>query len=284
MQLGFLHFETRDPGAWDAFLTDVLGLSAVGGGRYRMDDHAWRFQITEGPTDDLHTVGWEMTPDELSAALSRLDEAGVPATPTDPAERGVAQRVYLRDPAGVPVELVTGMARVDSPFQSERVRSGFVADDLGLGHLVITAPDPAASRRFYEGLLGFRLSDHIRCEYYGYPVDLAFFHVGPRHHSLAFGGPQRKRLHHFMLEARRMDDVGLAWDRTIRHGLRIMQTLGRHPNDRMFSFYAQTPGGFQVEVGWGGREIDDEDWEPMTYDRISEWGHHPPGAVFGRER
>ncbi len=33
---------------------------------------------------------------------------------------------------------------------------------------------------------------------------------------------------------------------------RIMHTLGRHPNDRMFSFYARTPSGFQFEVGWGG--------------------------------
>ena len=36
-----------------------------------------------------------------------------------------------------------------------------------------------------------------------------------------------------------------------------MQTLGRHPNDRMFSFYAKTPSGFQFEFGWGGREVDD---------------------------
>jgi hypothetical protein len=55
-----------------------------------------------------------------------------------------------------------------------------------------------------------------------------------------------------------------------------MQTLGRHPNDRMFSFYARTPSGFQFELGWGGRQVDDATWTPTTYDHISEWGHHPP--------
>jgi Glyoxalase/Bleomycin resistance protein/Dioxygenase superfamily len=70
--------------------------------------------------------------------------------------------------------------------------------------------------------------------------------------------------------------VGLAFDRALRGGVRIAQTLGRHPNDRMFSFYAKTPSGFQFECGWGGRIVDDATWEPTTYDRISEWGHHPP--------
>jgi hypothetical protein len=73
-----------------------------------------------------------------------------------------------------------------------------------------------------------------------------------------------------------MDDVGLAFDRALGSGVRIMQTLGRHPNDRMFSFYAKTPSGFQFELGWGGREIDDATWQPAEHDRISEWGHHPP--------
>ena len=48
-----------------------------------------------------------------------------------------------------------------------------------------------------------------------------------------------------------MDDVGLAFDRALRGGVRITQTLGRHPNDRMFSFYAKTPSGFHFELGWG---------------------------------
>jgi hypothetical protein len=83
-----------------------------------------------------------------------------------------------------------------------------------------------------------------------------------------------------MFEVKSVDDVGLALDRTWRSGLRIMQTLGRHPNDRMLSFYAKTPSGFQFEYGWGGREIDDANWDATkSYDHISEWGHQPPQFV-----
>lgn len=43
----------------------------------------------------------------------------------------------------------------------------------------------------------------------------------------------------------------------------------------MISFYLQTPAGFQVEVGYGGRLVG-PDWnEDIRYDRISAWGHQP---------
>ena len=52
--------------------------------------------------------------------------------------------------------------------------------------------------------------------------------------------------------------------------------LGRHPNDRMFSFYVHTPSGFLLEFGAGGIVVDDADWEIKSYTRLSEWGHHHP--------
>nr|ART38240.1 F328 [uncultured bacterium] len=167
---------------------------------------------------------------------------------------------------------------------SPLARSGFVADEHGLGHLVVSAPDSAATAAFYQDLLGFRLSDRIVCEFYGYPVDITFLHTNPRHHSLAFGGPQPKRLHHFLLEVKSLDDVGAALDRAVAAGVRIAQMLGRHPNDRMVSFYAFTPSGFQFEYGWGGRMVDDATWQPTVHDRISEWGHHPPERYAPRRK
>ena len=282
MQLGFLEFEVSDVDAWTRFLTDVLGTQSVGGGRFRLDGHAWRLQLLEGPADDLSAVGWEFEEDGLDAALARLKGGGFSPVEGDAAERGVNRRFTLLDPAGIPVELVSGMARASTPFESTRVSGGFVADEEGLGHVVLSAPDKEQSRVFYQDLLGFGLSDHIVCEIYGYPVDLSFFHANARHHSLAFGGPQPKRLHHFMLEAQSMDEVGRCYDRTIRSGARIMQTLGRHPNDRMLSFYARTPSKFQFEFGWGARKVS-LGWEPTTYHQISEWGHHPPQLAFSKK-
>lgn len=279
MQLGFLEFEVSDPGAWHGFLVDQLGL--VGEGRYRLDDRAWRIGVVEGPGDDLATVGWELDPEDLDRAAATLRRLGVPFEEADPVPRSVERRLRLVDPGGVPTELVCGMARAVPP-ETPLVPSGFVAGELGLGHAVLTAPDVAASARFYAEVLGARLSDRIVCEVYGYPVDLSFFHLNARHHSVALGGRQRKRLHHFMLEVGRIDDVGLCLDRCLRAGVRLTQTLGRHPNDRMVSFYARTPSGFEFEIGCGGRLVDDAAWQPTTYHQISEWGHHPPAILAGR--
>ena len=284
-QLGYLGLEVSNLAAWEKFATEVLGVGVVnrqenGGFALRMDSHAQRFVVSPGKADDVAFLGWQVADDAALDALSaRARAAGIDVregTPEEHAARKVARLVAFTDPGGMPTEVFHSPALVAEPFVSSVVRSGFVADEQGLGHVVISANDQQESRRFYEGVLGFRLSDHIIASVHGYAVNIAFFHANARHHSVAFGEKQRKRIHHFMLEVRSMDDVGLAFDRALRGGARIMQTLGRHPNDRMFSFYAKTPSGFQFELGWGGRQVDDATWTPTTYDHISEWGHHPP--------
>jgi 2,3-dihydroxybiphenyl 1,2-dioxygenase len=284
VQLGFLVFEVSDLGAWRSFLTEILGLVEVDGLRFRLDSRVYRIQLQEGPADDLAAVGWEVDEATFDAIRDRLHGLGVAAHEADATDRLASRRLCFTDPAGIPVEVVTGLARADEPFASPLVPSGFIAEEHGLGHLVLSTRSKQDSVRFYTEVLGIRLSDHIVCEVYGHPVDLSFFHVNGRHHSVAFGGPQRKRLHHFMIEVRDMDEVGLAHDRTLRAGLRITQTIGRHPNDQMFSFYARTPSKFEFELGWGGRVVDDRTWTPTTYGRISDWGHHPPQLVYGSPR
>jgi 2,3-dihydroxybiphenyl 1,2-dioxygenase len=290
LKLGYLGFEVKDLAVWEAFATGVLGVGVAErrgaeGLSLRMDDYARRIFLEPGAADDLSVIGWEVPGEALLDELvARLSASGVDVrlgSNEEAKRRGVVRLFKLSDPAGVPLELFTG-PEIGPPFRSEHVRSGFVTGEQGLGHAVITANSQQQSQDFYVNLLGFRLSDRIVCDVYGYPVDIAFLHANRRHHSIAFGDRQEKRIHHFMLEVGSFDDVGLAYDRALRAGVRIMQTLGRHPNDRMFSFYAKTPSGFQFELGWGGREVDDATWQPTTYDQISEWGHHPPQVLTGQ--
>jgi 2,3-dihydroxybiphenyl 1,2-dioxygenase len=291
VRLGYLTIEARDLDAWEGFAVDVLGLEArreEGALVLRCDDWAQRFVVNEGPADDVTVIGWEVDDaGALDAPTERLRAAGVEVVPgTDGEARGrrVAGLVKLRDPAGTPLELCFGGDRAPTPFASRHIVSSFVTGPMGLGHVVVGARDAAESQRFYCDLLGFRVSDRIVCEIYGYPVDITFLHASHRHHTVAIGAAQPKRIHHFMLEVASIDDVGLTFDRAMWAGVRIIQTLGRHPNDRMFSFYGKTPSGFEFECGWGARQVDDATWQPTTYDHISEWGHHPPQAFAPRPR
>ena len=70
-------------------------------------------------------------------------------------------------------------------------------------------------------------------------------------------------------------DVGTAYERALRAGTPIANTIGQHANDRMISFYSVSPDGWQVEIGATGRTVDENWKEVVEYDRISDWGHQP---------
>jgi biphenyl-2,3-diol 1,2-dioxygenase len=289
-RLGYLGFEVGDVPAWERFVVDALGLVVSdrrpdGSVAFRMDDQAQRLAVHPGCADDLAYAGFEVDDEATLRRLSEtLNQAGFPTK--DPGDdvaraRRVKRVLRVEDPNGVSIELFHGPERAPDPVRSALVPSGFVTGDEGLGHVVFAAVDPQATERFYCELLGMRLSDRIEVELApGFPLLITFLHANPRHHTVAFAAaPMPKRVHHFMLEVGAMDDVGHAYDRCLKAGIEIANTLGVHPNDRMFSFYARTPSGFDVEFGWGGRKIDDATWKVDRYDRMSVWGHHMPATL-----
>lgn len=285
-QLGYVGLEVTDLSQWERFARDVLGLEVAARGddtvAVRMDEYAQRLVLHRGGADDLAYAGWEV-PDgaALASLVDRLHRAGVrvrEGSREEAAARAVDRLHVTEDPAGTRVELYCGPRIADAPFRSTQVVSGFVTGTQGLGHIVLAVPSLRAAMDFYCGLLGLRVSDHLRTLLGGQiPLEIVFLHANPRHHSLAMGElPLPKRLNHFMLEVASLDDVGRAFDRCLEGGVPIVRSLGRHPNDRMFSFYAATPSGFEVEYGWGARTVDYATWRVCTYGQISEWGHRPP--------
>jgi 2,3-dihydroxybiphenyl 1,2-dioxygenase len=291
-RLGYLGFEVSDLSAWERFAVDILGLVVSerrpdGSLALRMDDQAQRIVLHPGPRDDLLYAGFEVENDaslqRLSDSLSKAGFSTTKAGDEVARARRVARVHQVEDPNGVTIELFCGSDRATEPFRSSLAPSGFVTGNEGLGHVVFGTMDPQATERFYCELLGMRLSDRIETELTpGFSLLITFLHANPRHHTVAFAAaPMPKHIHHFMLEVVAMDDVGHAYDRALKAGVPIARTLGRHPNDHMFSFYAQTPSGFEVEFGWGGRKVDDTNWQVGHYDRMSTWGHHLPGSVGG---
>jgi 2,3-dihydroxybiphenyl 1,2-dioxygenase len=284
--LGYFLFEVSDLDAWDRFLTHVIGVERGDRGDgdlvpYRADERAARILLREGPADDLLALGFDVTGEEAARRLaSRIENAGhrVEAPSSAEAEaRGVQGFFRTFEPGGVAIELCHGPSLADAPFRRAMVKSGFVTGEQGVGHLALRADDIATTQSFFEQLLSFALSDHIRCTLPGdFQVDVTFLHVNPRHHTVALGSGIPKHLHHFMLQMGSLDDVGAALDRAFTHDVRVVQGLGRHPNDQMVSFYCVTPSGFECEVGWGGRTVEESTWIPTTYDRISDWGHQSP--------
>jgi 2,3-dihydroxybiphenyl 1,2-dioxygenase len=282
--LGYLGFRVKDPDAWAAFAAGVLGLMpGEAAGRFRLDDLAWRIAVEAGEADDLAYLGFEVAgPAELEAVRARLVEGGVAVGNGDPgllAERQVLGLLTCQDPEGLQVEVFYGpTVRTETPFASPAGVAGFVTGAQGLGHVVLSTKDMAAARRFYQDLLGFRLSDIIRMQptpQFGF--DMVFFLCNARHHTLALMPvPMPRRLHHFMIQVPTLDAVGFALERATSAGTPITASLGRHTNDQMVSFYARTPAGFEVEFGQGAIELDDATWRVSRHDKPSSWGHKRP--------
>jgi 2,3-dihydroxybiphenyl 1,2-dioxygenase len=286
--LGYLGFGVSDFDAWNTFATKVLGLmpgeAADGDRRFRTDTQAWRIALESG-NDDLAYVGFEVAgPAELEAVRRRLREASIAVEDGDAAlvrERGVTKLIRCRDPDGLAVEVYFGPSeRTEAPFSSPAGVSGFLTGDQGIGHVVLTTADISKARAFYQDMLGFRLSDIITMRFGPNSFEMEFFHCNPRHHTLALIPlPAPKRIHHFMLQANSMDDVGFALERAEAAKVPITSSLGRHTNDQMISFYARTPSGFEVEFGYGARVVDDATWRVSRYDKPSTWGHKRPARA-----
>ena len=287
--LGYLRFESTDVPAWREYALKVLGMvegrGTIDGALYlRMDDFPARLVIVPGQHDRLAEAGWECANTQgLQNIRDALDVEGVPykeATAAQLADRRVDEMIAFVDPSGNRLEVFHGAAlehrRVVSPYGHR-----FVTGEQGLGHVVLSTRDDAESLHFYRDVLGFTLRDSMRLppQLVGRPADgppawLRFFGCNPRHHSLAFlPMPTPSGVVHLMLEVEESDDVGLCLDRALRRRVPMSATLGRHVNDKMLSFYMKTPGGFDVEFGCEGLQVEDDDWIARESTAVSLWGH-----------
>ena len=287
MQLGYLVLETQKLADWKGFAEQILGLEIthldLDTLHARMDGLQQRLVIQQGSQEDIAAAGLVTGDiDAFEGILANVRAGGgqVEEMSEDFADRRRMKRVArFRDSAGLTIELATGPYHAVRPFSSPLVPGGFLTGQHGLGHAVLMVDDLGAALGFWTQTLGFKLSDTSAHETPAGRSDAAFLHCNKRHHSIALvRRPERsiypRRLLHFMIEANLMDSVGMAYDRALDAGLTINRSLGRHPNDRMFSFYATTPSGFDYEFGWGAVEVD-KDWAADHYDHISAWGHRP---------
>jgi biphenyl-2,3-diol 1,2-dioxygenase len=292
--LAYLGVNSPRHADWRSFGPDFLGAElaedgADGSVRLRVDDAAWRLQIHPAETDSVAYFGWAVDHEEdLDEVVERLAAAGVTA------ERGsreladarnVDRLVSFEDPWGFPHEVTWGQHSYPATFRPGRAGSGFVTGTQGLGHVLLLIPDIEKGHAFFHGVLGFELSDKIIVPG---QLNARFYHVNARHHTLALGEcpPGMAGFNHLMLQTKSIDDVGSAYDLIEEHQVPLTLSLGRHTNDRTFSFYCATPSLFNIELGFDGVEVT-PDWVPQVYNRTAIWGHkldpeaknRPPGIM-----
>lgn len=281
--INYLIFGSRRLDEWRRFFTDFLSMEvheqADGTLKARMDEQAYRFIVQPSAVEDLWAAGFQVqNREQLRAFEQHLQRHGVEyvrGTDDEIRARQVEDMIWFSDPQGLRLEAVYNPRVLAELPQLPHIPGGFLTGEQGFGHIAITAANLELCEAFYQDVLGFKLSDYICQDIQGFPVKFTFFHINPRHHTLALAGvPAPVRMHHFMVEVNDLDTVGRARQRAVEQDIPIHMELGRHPNDRMLSFYAKTPSDSNVEFGTEGIEIRDEaNWQVKTFDAISEWGH-----------
>ena len=223
----------------------------------RLDDWHHRIILDKDPADDLIGIGLRVAGAQelrdLKQTLREHDVSFEEGSADLARDRAVLELITLEDPAGNPLEIFHG-PRVDThlPFHPGRRMFGrFLTAEGGLGHMIIKHDNLDETWAFYSQL-GMRGGVEYQIPLPGGQVlEAMFMDCGERDHSLAFGLPPKGRINHIMFEVDNLDDVMFTYAK-VKDQYPIAIALGKHANDQMFSFYCESPSGFNVEIGYAG--------------------------------
>jgi 2,3-dihydroxybiphenyl 1,2-dioxygenase len=262
----------EEPPRWGAFAADLFGAQCQtepdGCIAVRLDEQAARIRVLPGANGEMVAMGWQARDaGEWRALAEQLERGGARLQVVEAqASQGFGQVAAGSDPFGNAFEICCEPVSTPGPVPAGAPRAQ-------LGHVVLGVPDLESAEAFYVGALGLRVTDRIMFEKAGRTIDICFLRAGDgRHHSLALVAGTAG-INHLMVEVTGVDTVGRCLDRCRSRGDAVRRELGRHSNDQMFSFYAQSPNGVDIEIGCDGIAVHDASWVVKSYRSTSSWGH-----------
>lgn len=289
--LGYLHVRSDKQSAWSQMAAEVAGMMVDRDGdllRLRMDERVARIIVepkdVDSPGDDDAVIGWECRSREAWESVRELvEKAGLGVT--DHGSSPWAKDSFrCPDPSGLPCEFFYGGRTEPIRHFVSPTGATFVTGDQAMGHITVFANRLQESTEFYEHVLGFHLRETIDTN-----IQAAFLSPNPREHSLALLGTSgESSINHVMIEVTELNTVGRAMDRCYEGAAPMTLSIGRHWNDHMTSFYFRTPSGFEIEYGFGGRQISAEGWSRIEQGGVggsSYWGHRVvrPDGTLGHQ-
>jgi catechol 2,3-dioxygenase-like lactoylglutathione lyase family enzyme len=265
-----------DPDASARFLAEAIGLHVDGAGvAWCAGDYGPHGQaaiaLEPAPELTLSELIFEVsTSYDLEALGARLAAAGIDADRRDDGALAFA------DPGGIPIACAPGAERraAEPPFDPLRPRR--------LGHVNLKEPDPPAAARFYQDVLGLRLSEQIGDGLY-------FLRIATEHHNVGLRGGARGELHHLGLEVAGWQVYQPVLDRLSELGYAVEYGPGRHrPGNNLFAYLVDPASGLRVELFADMAHIPDEDaHEPVRWEAgdrmtktINRWGPTPPASFL----
>jgi catechol 2,3-dioxygenase-like lactoylglutathione lyase family enzyme len=255
-------FGSPDPARLVDYYGKVIGLGIVTteGSRTCLANDSEQLSLVIEPAERpaLRRIAFEVAPDaDLSAMRARLAGAGLRAEIRSDALPGIATSVVFADPEGTEFELVRGW----TPTPAQQRGSGITVSKLG--HIALCTPDPLATSRFGERVMGLRVSDWIEDRF-------VFMRSGYEHHTLNFARAPERRLHHIAFELHGAADIQQACDHLARSNHPVLWGPVRHGPGHNIAIYHRNPDGHLVELFYDLDRMIDEDlgyFDPRPWHR-----------------
>jgi len=236
-------------------------------------EHSWGI-LSEGSRKQLQHLSFGAFADDMDRFRARLDQLDIERL--DPPPGFESNGLWFRDCNGVLIEIkVAGKtspnakSEVSNPSSPPGVQGAFMRGQAPLvrprrlAHILIFTRDIPRTIRFYQDVLGLRLSDEA-----GGVV--AFMHGihGSDHHLIALAKSDAPGFHHASWDVGSIQEIGLGAMQMADKGFSAGWGLGRHVLGSNYFHYVRDPWGSYAEYS------SDIDYVPVEMD----WqeGHHAP--------
>jgi catechol 2,3-dioxygenase-like lactoylglutathione lyase family enzyme len=140
-------------------------------------------------------------------------------------------------------------------------------------HVVLNAARLEGSLKFYEDVLGFRVSDWSENQ-------MVFIRCNSDHHSISFNRADFAAINHIAFEMPTIDAEMRGIGRLKAANCPVRWGVGRHgPGNNIFAYFVD-PNGFVIEYTTEVQSVDDATHEPQIWKRVphlmDRWGTAGP--------
>ena len=261
-RLRHVTFASPDLEAQLDYYRSIIGLAVIGRDDRRIilgtDSDELTLVLEHGAASRLTAIAYEVAPgldlSDLQKSLASLDIKSEVRSDTAP---GIPKTLVFNDPDGLQIEL---FSRWDFCKPVEPVRGLAVAK---LGHVALYTPDPERAAKFFESVLGFRVSDRIE-------ENFVFLRCGPEHHAMNFARGTEARIHHLAFELRDASHMHQACDLLGRNKFQILWGPVRHGPGHNVAVYHHNPDRYLIELYYSMDLMLDEElgyFEPRPWHR-----------------
>jgi catechol-2,3-dioxygenase len=192
--------------------------------------------LEKGERAELTRLAFQVDPDTDFAAFARqLGDLGIKSEQRNGISPGAARALTFTDINGTVIELYS-----DYVFAKDDGKQATITP-LKLGHVARRVADVQKVTKFYQDVLGFRVSDWRDDTF-------VFMRCGVDHHTVNFVIDPKPQLHHIAFEVKDWPELHRASDHLAKNNIQLVWGPGRHIIGHNIAAYHRNADQVRVEL------------------------------------